>query len=86
MKTLRYSVWWLTIVIMLSGLAGCITVTASQSTPSAPSEPPTPTAEQQAATAGQVEANGITIAYESFGPTDGETILLIAGTGQQLVD
>jgi pimeloyl-ACP methyl ester carboxylesterase len=33
-----------------------------------------------------VQANGITIAYESFGPTDRETILLIAGTGMQLVD
>jgi pimeloyl-ACP methyl ester carboxylesterase/heat shock protein HslJ len=34
---------------------------------------------------GQVQANGITIAYESFGSSDNETILLIAGTGQQLV-
>jgi pimeloyl-ACP methyl ester carboxylesterase len=36
-------------------------------------------------TAGQVQANGITIAYESFGATNSETILLIAGTGMQLV-
>jgi pimeloyl-ACP methyl ester carboxylesterase len=35
-------------------------------------------------TVGQVEANGITIAYESFGPSDRETILLIAGVGMQL--
>jgi pimeloyl-ACP methyl ester carboxylesterase/heat shock protein HslJ len=34
---------------------------------------------------GQVQANGITIAYESFGSAEDETILLIAGTGQQLV-
>ncbi len=33
-----------------------------------------------------VKANGITIAYESFGNTDGETILLIHGTGAQLID
>src|SRR5262245_46820428 len=33
---------------------------------------------------GQVQANGITIAYESFGPTDRETVLLIMGTGAQL--
>jgi pimeloyl-ACP methyl ester carboxylesterase len=33
-----------------------------------------------------VQVSGITLAYESFGPTDRETILLIAGTGQQLVD
>jgi hypothetical protein len=30
---------------------------------------------------GQVQANGITIAYESFGKPDRETILLIGGTG-----
>src|SRR5262245_16341016 len=35
---------------------------------------------------GSVQANGITIAYESFGPKDRETILLISGTGMQLVD
>jgi pimeloyl-ACP methyl ester carboxylesterase len=31
-----------------------------------------------------VNANGITIAYESFGPTDRETVLLIMGNGSQL--
>jgi pimeloyl-ACP methyl ester carboxylesterase len=35
-------------------------------------------------TVGQVEANDITIAYERFGPTDRETMLLIMGTGAQL--
>ena len=35
--------------------------------------------------AGQVQANGIAIAYESFGSSQEETILLIGGTGQQLV-
>jgi pimeloyl-ACP methyl ester carboxylesterase len=33
---------------------------------------------------GQVQANGITIAYESFGSPDRETVLLVAGTGMQL--
>jgi len=33
---------------------------------------------------GTVQANGITIAYESFGPTDRETVLLIMGNGAQL--
>jgi len=33
---------------------------------------------------GRVRANGIYIAYESFGPEKGETILLIQGTGAQL--
>ena len=35
---------------------------------------------------GQVQANGIIIAYESFGNADREAILLIAGTGMQLTD
>ena len=30
---------------------------------------------------GFASANGITIAYESFGPTDRELVLLVAGTG-----
>jgi pimeloyl-ACP methyl ester carboxylesterase len=30
--------------------------------------------------------NGLRLAYESHGPTDGETILLIGGTGMQLID
>ena len=42
-----------------------------------------PTSEHEA---GFVQANGITIAYKSFGPTDRETVLLIAGTGQELID
>jgi pimeloyl-ACP methyl ester carboxylesterase len=33
---------------------------------------------------GSVPANGIKIAYESFGPTDRETVLLIMGNGTQL--
>jgi hypothetical protein len=35
---------------------------------------------------GQVQVNGITIAYESFGKPDRETILLIGGTGMQLTE
>jgi pimeloyl-ACP methyl ester carboxylesterase len=34
----------------------------------------------------KVQANGITIAYETFGPTDRETVLLIMGTGAQLTE
>ncbi len=33
---------------------------------------------------GRIPANGITIAYESFGPEDREAVLLIMGTGAQL--
>src|SRR5262249_37872396 len=45
------------------------------------SEPSTPTVAVQR---GQARANGITIAYESFGPADRETVLLIMGNGTQL--
>lgn len=38
------------------------------------------------ARAGFAQANGINIAYESFGATDHEAVLLIAGTGRQLTD
>jgi pimeloyl-ACP methyl ester carboxylesterase len=36
--------------------------------------------------AGQVQANDITIAYESFGPAEGQTVLLIAGVSMQLIN
>jgi pimeloyl-ACP methyl ester carboxylesterase len=49
----------------------------------APVSETTPMAEHET---GFVDANGITLAYKSFGPKDGETVLLIAGTGMQLVD
>lgn len=58
-------------VCVLAGLAGSL---AAQPHGSAP----------VAATAGTVQANGVTLAYESFGPAHGETVLLIAGTGMQL--
>ncbi len=37
-------------------------------------------------TSGYAQSNGITMAYESLGPADGEAIILIAGTGMQLID
>lgn len=81
MKTIRYPILLATL-LALSVLSGCTLVPIIPLTLSPPSEQleaPTPTA-------GQVQANGITIAYESFGAPDRETILLIAGTGMQLVD
>jgi pimeloyl-ACP methyl ester carboxylesterase len=35
---------------------------------------------------GRVQANGIEIAYQSFGPHDRETVLLIPGVGGQMDD
>lgn len=35
---------------------------------------------------GRVQSNGVTIAYESYGPSNRETIILIGGTAMQLID
>src|SRR5262245_54770097 len=53
------------------GLCGCLFALTAITAAPAPEQ-------------GQVHANGITIAYESFGAPDRETVLLIAGTGMQL--
>src|SRR5262249_3769155 len=47
-------------------------------------EPPRPKAASVPAREGKVKANGITIAYKSFGPEDREAILLIMGAYSQL--
>ena len=79
-------------LVLAGALSGCTPVasvspSAAPSPLSTPAPATTPAADSPSApTAGEVEANGITLAYESFGPTDGETILLIGGTGMQLVD
>ncbi|MFN8445882.1 MAG: alpha/beta hydrolase [Caldilineaceae bacterium] len=63
-------------LLLFTLIAGCQPITRNAATPPSHS----------ASESGQVAANGITLAYESFGATDRETILLIAGTGMQLVD
>ena len=40
----------------------------------------------QAPAPATASVNGITIAYESFGPADAETVLLIGGTGMQMTE
>ena len=47
-------------------------------------EPPRPEAAGVPVREGQVQANGITIAYKSFGPEDREAILLIMGSYSRL--
>src|SRR5262245_11851757 len=47
-------------------------------------QPPSSVTARMPVTKGQVKANGITIAYESFGPEDRETVLLIMGASAQL--
>lgn len=77
MKTLTSVI----LVIPLLLLAAC--QQEQRGEPTAPLE--APVAGAPAPMAGEVEANGITIAYETYGSPEDETILLIAGTGQQLV-
>jgi pimeloyl-ACP methyl ester carboxylesterase len=48
------------------------------------SQTPGPGGDHAAVSRGTVKANGITIAYESFGPADHEAMLLIMGMGAQL--
>src|SRR5262245_14513953 len=47
-------------------------------------KPPSSDSAEIPVSKGQVKANGITIAYESFGPEDRETVLLIMGVSAQL--
>ena len=81
MKNLHHKFSLLVSLLAAIALFGCSPMIRSN-TPSNPVALPielSPTIEQ-------IEANGITIAYESFGSPADETILLIAGTGMQLVD
>lgn len=81
MKNLHHKFSLLVSLLAAIALFGCSPVIRSNA-PSNPVALPT----ELSPTIGQVEANGITIAYESFGSPADETILLIAGTGMQLVD
>jgi hypothetical protein len=47
-------------------------------------DPPSPRVAGVRGREGKVKANGITIAYEDFGPEDREAVLLIMGNGTQL--
>ena len=68
-------------VALFAFVAGCVPLSPNATIPQLPT--PGATAETSSA---EVEANGITLAYERFGPTGGEAILLIGGTGMQMVD
>jgi pimeloyl-ACP methyl ester carboxylesterase len=74
MKTLKYVLSFATFVMLGILVSGC----ASSSMPEAQT--------RETATSGTVEANGITLAYASHGPTNREAILLIGGTGMQLIE
>jgi pimeloyl-ACP methyl ester carboxylesterase len=70
-------------VVLFALLLGCVPLSPNATIPPSPTPDTTTSAD---ADAGEIEANGITLVYESFGPTDGETMLLIGGVGMQLVD
>src|SRR5262245_6489621 len=83
MKTLMTSV----LLLAASTILGC-SGTSDSSPPPVSSEPgakpPSSDPAKVPVSKGQVKANGITIAYESFGPEDRETVLLSMGAGAPL--
>ncbi len=84
----RSNVLPLTALILSSALLGCSRQRTEESSSSISSEAVAESAAPETAGAspreGQVKSNGITIAYESYGPKDRETMLLIQGQGAQL--
>src|SRR5262245_15859606 len=81
MKTPRHNLYLLAVALAAGAILGCSRTPDSGPRPATPAidkptgldEPGTPMSR------GQVRANGITIAYESFGTDDRETVLLIMG-------
>jgi hypothetical protein len=76
-------------LIVLTALLGGSTGRAAQRSLPPSSQQATGSSPTQAAAVaprreGRVKANGITIAYESFGPEDRAVMLLIMGNGAQL--
>lgn len=59
----------LAILLTVGLLSACVPVNASTSASDAPGAESRPTL-------GKAQANGVALAYESFGPTDRETVLL----------
>src|SRR4051812_34836868 len=68
----------------LSSLSAVLVATALLGRAASLAGEPAPRAAGALPRAGTVKANGITIAYEDFGPRDGEAVLLIMGNGTQL--
>jgi pimeloyl-ACP methyl ester carboxylesterase len=75
-------------LLVVGAIFGCSRTLEESSSPPVSSEPvakpPALDSSVIPVRKGQVKANGITIAYESFGPEDRETVLLIMGAGAQL--
>src|SRR5262245_26520952 len=88
MNTRMHKVLLLGALLVVGALVGCSRTSAESPSPPVSSElvakPAVPDSSAIAVRKGQVKANGITIAYESFGPEDRETVLLIMGVSAQL--
>ena len=88
MNTIVRRVYLLAALLGAGALLGCSrTPDSSPSPPVSPepvAKPASPDPVRIPVSKGQVKANGITIAYESFGPEDRETVLLIMGATAQL--
>jgi pimeloyl-ACP methyl ester carboxylesterase len=83
-----HKVFLLVALLVVGTLFGCSRTSEESLSPRVSSEPvaqpPSPDSSVISVRTGQVKANGITIAYESFGPEDRETVLLIMGASAQL--
>src|SRR5262249_8027446 len=88
MKTLPHYALLLSTLLAAVALPGCARTSDNGPATPASSEPgatlPLADAPGMPVSKGQVKANGITIAYETFGPENRETLLLIMGAGAQL--
>src|SRR5262245_3060764 len=88
MDAVMRRVFLLAALLAAGALLGCSGTPGSGSGPAASSgpgaKPPSSDLAEIPVSKGQVKANGITIAYESFGPEDRETVLLIMGVSAQL--
>src|SRR5262245_19236288 len=88
MNTLMSKLFPLAALLATGALLGCSRTPENDSAPPGSSEPvtkpPSSTSAGIPVSKGKVKANGITIAYESFGAEDREAVLLIMGAGAQL--
>jgi pimeloyl-ACP methyl ester carboxylesterase len=88
MNSVAHKVFLLAALVAISTVIGCTRTPDSGPSPPASAEPAAKSAtadpDRVLVTQGQAKANGVTIAYESFGPEDRETVLLIMGVGAQL--
>ncbi|HKA07361.1 MAG TPA: alpha/beta hydrolase [Gemmataceae bacterium] len=86
MKTTAHNLLPLAAVLAAGAILGCSRTPDSGPRPATPAidKPPGLDEPRTPMSKGRVQTNGITIAYESFGPEDRETVLLIMGVGAQL--